>query len=101
MKKSPFDSLFSSETSMFLPPFFSSFEKVSFMALYSKKKGAWGGSQTMWDLFQTNFIAKKLSLHSFWNPSCVHMPVHVCSCNKHAYVWLECAYAYACMRVHT
>ena len=55
MKKSLFDSLFSSETSMFLPPFFPSFEKVSFMALYSQKIGVWGGSQATWDSFQTKF----------------------------------------------
>ena len=33
------------------------------MALYSGKIGVWGGSQTMWDLFQAKIMCKKLSLH--------------------------------------
>ena len=48
----------------------------------------------IWDLFQTKIKCEKLSLYSFWNLSCICMPVH-------AYALLECAYAYMCMRAHT
>ena len=78
-----------------------SFEKVLFMALYCQKIRVWGSFQTMLDSFQTRIKCKKLSLHNFWNPSCIHMPVHACACHKHVYAWLECVYAYACMRLHT
>ena len=69
------------------------------MALYSRKIGVWGGSQTMWDSFQTIIKCKKLSLHSFLNPNCICMPMYVCACHKHSYAWLQCVYAYACMHV--
>ena len=34
------------------------------------------------------------------DPSCVGMLVYACACNGHAYAWLECMYAYTCMRAH-
>ena len=67
------------------------------MALYNGTIGVWGDSQMMWDLFQTRIKCKKLSLHSFQNPSCVRMLMHACTCHKQAYTWLECGHAYACM----
>jgi len=70
-------------------------EKVPFMALYSRKIRVWGGSQTMWNSFQTKFKCKKHSLHSFWNPS---MRTHAHVCDE---VYIRRAWACVCMHMYT
>ena len=99
--KSLFDSLFYSESCVFYYRFHPPLKKLPFMAIYSRKIGVWGWSQTMWDSLKTRIKCKKLSIHSFWNPSYVRMPVYACTCYKHAYAWLKCVYAYMCMHAHT
>ena len=95
MKNSLFDSLFSSESYVFLPLEFVLFEKVPFISLYSQTIGVWGDSQTMWDLFQTKFKCRKFAFYSFWNPSMrADARVYVCILELE----LKHAYAYTCMR---
>ena len=57
MKKSLFDSLFSSESRVY-SLIFLCLAKVHFMALYSGKLRVWGGSQMMWDSLHTDLNAK-------------------------------------------
>ena len=64
MKNSLFDSLFSNESIVFFHRFHSPFEKVPFMALYSRKIGVLGNPQMIWDLFQTKFNVENLSFPS-------------------------------------
>ena len=94
--KSLFDSLFYSESCVFYYRFHPPLKKLPFMAIYSRKIGVWGWSQTMWDSLKTRIKCKMLSLHSLWNPSYVHMPMYGC-----VYVWLKCVYRYVCMHAHT
>ena len=54
MKNSLFDSLFTSESSVFSP----FLEKMHFMAFYTGKIGVQGSSQAMWDSFHTNLCVK-------------------------------------------
>ena len=89
MKNSSFDSIFSSESCVFCHHFCPSLNKCH-LWLY---RGIRQLPNDM-DLFQTKIKCEKLSLYSFWNLSCICMPVH-------AYALLECAYAYVCMRAHT
>ena len=97
MKNSLFDSLFSSESYVFLPLEFVLFEKVPFISLYSQAIGVWGGSQTMWDLFQTKFKCRKFAFYSFWNPS-MRADARVCVCMLE--LELKHVYAYTCMHTH-
>ena len=74
--------------------FLSSFEKVAFMALYSRKIQVWVAPKLCG-------IHSKPSLMQKTFPYIVSITLAACACSKHVYAWLECAYAYACMRVHT
>ena len=62
-EKIPFDSLFSSESYVFIYLFIYGisvcFENVPCKAFYSWKNGVWNSSYTMWDSFQTSAILQK------------------------------------------
>ena len=75
MKNSLFDSLFSSESYVFLPLEFVLFEKVPFISLYSQTIRVWGDSQMMWDLFQTKFKCRKFAFIVSGTLACVRMHV--------------------------
>ena len=101
MKNSIFDSLFLVNLVFSLRIFFVCFEMVPCMAFYSSKMGAWNGSQTMWDSFQNpNFNVDNLSFIVSRTLACVCLPVYAYACMKHAYIELEHACTYACMRMN-
>ena len=69
-EKIPFDSLFSSESYVFIYLFIYGisvcFENVPCKALYNGKNAIWNGSQTMLDSFQTSaIIAENVSFLCF------------------------------------
>ena len=77
MKKSLFDSLFSSESYVFYHQNPSSLNKYLLWLYIVEKQGFGAAPRSIWDLFQVEFKCRKLVFHSFQNPS---MRTHACIC---------------------